>query len=544
LTDTGHQTQQVKTDLVEPGTADASKVGSPYARYVLFVLVLIYTFNFVDRQILSILANDIKADLGISDAEIGFLYGTAFAVFYAIFGIPFGRLSDVWVRRRIIAYGLGFWSLMTALSGTARSFTMLAVYRFGVGIGEASASPAAFSMLADYFKPSQRATVMAIYSSGVYIGGGVAYLVGGPVLDGWNNAFPDPATAPFGLRGWHVAFMVVGLPGVLMAFWAHRLKEPIRGMSEAIPKARPRHPHPFRATFNEFLAIFPVINLVHLAAGKASRKMLAGNVLGGLMIALLAFGMYRWLGNLIQWTALGIGLYCAFTWSQSLALRSPDVFSMIFHSPTIMLTILAFPMMALVSYGTGFWIIPYVLRAHPVSATEVGIVMGLSAVIGGLSGVAFGGWLADLLRKRWEAGRLYVGLISVGGAVPTGLAILYAESLLAIYICYFLFLFFKPMYIGPATATVNDLVLPQMRGTVTALYLLAVTFIGLALGPYLMGSISTRLAQGGMDPVEALRLGIEAPFLFYGIASVLVLMACKTIKNDHQRVKDITAAEV
>ena len=134
-------------------SVETTEVGGRYAKYVLFVLVIVYVFNFIDRQILSILAEDIKADLGISDAEIGFLYGTAFAVFYAVFGIPMGKLADVWVRKNLIAIGLAFWSLMTALSGTARSFGMLAACRFGVGIGEASASPAAFSMLSDYFPP-------------------------------------------------------------------------------------------------------------------------------------------------------------------------------------------------------------------------------------------------------------------------------------------------------------------------------------------------------------------------------------------------------
>ena len=118
-----------------------SQINSGYAKYVLIVLIIVYIFNFIDRQILSILAEEIKADLGIGDAEIGFLYGTAFAVFYAVFGIPLGRLADVWNRKSLIAIGLSFWSAMTAASGFARSYTMLAVCRFGVGVGEASATP-------------------------------------------------------------------------------------------------------------------------------------------------------------------------------------------------------------------------------------------------------------------------------------------------------------------------------------------------------------------------------------------------------------------
>ena len=154
-------------------------VGGRQAKITLILLVLVYVFNFIDRQILSVLAEDIKLDLNISDSDIGFLFGTAFAVFYSIFGIPLGRLSDVWSRKKIISIGLGTWSLMTALSGTARSFTSLAIFRFGVGIGESSASPATYSLLSDYFSPKVRSTVMAIYASGLYIGAGIGIFLGG-----------------------------------------------------------------------------------------------------------------------------------------------------------------------------------------------------------------------------------------------------------------------------------------------------------------------------------------------------------------------------
>ncbi len=132
--------------IVGEGLPEATarpRIGA-YAWYALFVLVLVYIVNFIDRQILSILVGDIKRDLNVTDAQIGFLYGTAFAVFYALFGIPLGRLADSWYRGRLMAMGLALWSSMTALSGFATSFGMLAAARIGVGIGEASASPAAF----------------------------------------------------------------------------------------------------------------------------------------------------------------------------------------------------------------------------------------------------------------------------------------------------------------------------------------------------------------------------------------------------------------
>ena len=124
--------EKTPADLPTDGVTPESAPSRSYASYVTGVLVVVYIFNFIDRQIVTILAEEIKADLGISDAQIGFLYGTAFAVFYAIFGLPLGKLADTWTRKNLIAIGIGFWSLMTALSGTARSFFSLAAYRIGV----------------------------------------------------------------------------------------------------------------------------------------------------------------------------------------------------------------------------------------------------------------------------------------------------------------------------------------------------------------------------------------------------------------------------
>mgnify|MGYP003323687029 CR=1 FL=1 len=177
--------QKVREEA-EKASETSPKVGGAYAHYVLFVLIIVYVFNFIDRQILSILSEDIKRDLGVTDAQMGFLYGTVFAVFYAVFGIPLARFADVWVRRSLISIGLMFWSAMTALSGFAKSFPMLAALRIGVGIGEASASPAAYSMLSDYYSPKVRATVIAIYSSGVYIGSGIGLFLGGFIMETWN----------------------------------------------------------------------------------------------------------------------------------------------------------------------------------------------------------------------------------------------------------------------------------------------------------------------------------------------------------------------
>ena len=205
--------------------------GGRYALYVLGVLFLVYAVNFIDRNMLSILAQEIKTALKVSDAQIGFLYGTAFAIFYALFGVALARLADGWYRVRLIAIGLTLWSGMTALSGLAGSFGQLAAARVGVGIGEASASPAAYSLLADYFPPQRRASALGIYSAGLYVGAGLSLPIGGAISQGWNHRFAAGG-APFALQGWQVAFLVAGVAGLLLALWVATLREPPRGLSE------------------------------------------------------------------------------------------------------------------------------------------------------------------------------------------------------------------------------------------------------------------------------------------------------------------------
>ena len=234
-----------------------NQVGGFNAKVALCLLVVVYIFNFIDRQILTILAEDIKADLGISDSDIGFLFGTAFGVFYSVVGIPMGKLADTWNRKNLISIGLAFWSLMTFLSGLAKSFFALSIYRFGVGIGESTASPAAYSLLSDYFSPKVRATVLAIYSSGLYIGAGIGLFLGGSILDTWNGWYPDTTLAPFGLKGWQVAFMAVGFPGIVLAVITYAfIREPKRGLSEGI-ETKPSS-SPFFDTFKEFLGLTPL----------------------------------------------------------------------------------------------------------------------------------------------------------------------------------------------------------------------------------------------------------------------------------------------
>lgn len=486
-------------------------VGGPYARYVLLVLTLVYVFNFLDRQILSILAERIKADLQISDAQMGFLYGTAFAVFYALFGIPLGRLADVWDRRLLISLGLAFWSAMTAVSGLTRSFGQLAAARIGVGVGEASASPAAYSLLSDWFPPARRTTVLALYSSGIYLGAGLGLGIGGLVVDAWDTRFGE--AAPFGLRGWQVAFFVVGLPGLLLALWVRTLREPVRGQSEGA-EARPTAA-PLRAFLEELAAVVPPLPLLRLVQIGAGRRAIATNLVAAAGLAAAAFQLTALLGTAVQWIALAVGLYATFSWAQILARRDPPAFRLIFRTPSLAFAVTGFSFLAFTGYGVGFWTTPYFIRVLGASEREVGLLLGATAAASGWLGVTLGGVLADRLRLRHRTGRLRVGVVTAILPLPFALALFTTESLWLAFALNVPVALTTSLWIGPGASTVQDMVLPRMRATASAAYLLVVTFIGLALGPYTIGRLSVAVG----DLRTALLLG-----LFANAAGVLLLL--------------------
>jgi predicted MFS family arabinose efflux permease len=192
--------------------------GSGYRRYVLGLLAVVYTFNYTDRQILAILLQPIKKELLLTDTQLGFLSGMAFALFYVSLGVPIARLADRSHRVNIISVSIFLWSLMTALSGLAASFWHLLLTRVGVGIGEAGCTPPAHSLISDYFAADQRSSALAVYSLGVPVGAFLGMLIGGWVAE-WY--------------GWRNAFFVVGLPGLALAVLVRlSIREPARGLAD------------------------------------------------------------------------------------------------------------------------------------------------------------------------------------------------------------------------------------------------------------------------------------------------------------------------
>ena len=211
--------------------------GGPYAWYVVFVLIIAYTFSYVDRTILTLMVVPIRASLGISDVQISLLHGLAFAIFYTALGIPIGRLVDRSRRVTIITVGIMTWSVMTAMCGLAKSFGTMFLARVGVGVGEATLSPAAYSILSDYFPPAQLGRALSVFTCAMYIGSGLAMIAGGAMI-----AIVPPLTLPLlgHLEAWQVVFMIVGLPGLLVGLLVATLREPARrGVKRVVGSVQP-----------------------------------------------------------------------------------------------------------------------------------------------------------------------------------------------------------------------------------------------------------------------------------------------------------------
>ncbi len=253
------------------------KMKSPkYRTYVLAILVVVYVFNFLDRQIVTILAEPIKNDLGLSDTQIGLMTGLAFALFYTVLGIPIARLADRANRVSIISVALVIWSGMTALCGAAQNFGQMLAARIGVGVGEAGCSPPAHSLIADYFPPEKRASALSVYALGIPIGSILGLLAGGWIAEFW---------------GWRVAFFVVGIPGLLLAVLVKlTLVEPIRGMSDVVQSTKVGQP-PLGETLKTLLGNKTLLNIA----------------LGGALTSFVGYGLGQWLpAYFMRWHGMGV----------------------------------------------------------------------------------------------------------------------------------------------------------------------------------------------------------------------------------------------
>ena len=403
---------------------------------VLVLLLIAYIFNFVDRQIVGVLAIPIKQELQLTDRELGLLGGLAFAMFYTTLALPIARLADRRGRARIIAFSVALWSAFTALCGAAQNFWQLFLARMGVGIGEAGGVAPSYALISDYFPPSSRGRALAFFSLGVPIGSSLGIFAGG-----WIAETID----------WRMAFVVVGLAG-LPAAWAlwRFIPEPRRG----VPHADVVEHDPSVGEVASTIARKPAFWLLSFASGSAS----------------------------------------------------------------------------ILIYGLIFWLPAFFTRSFRMSLTDIALFYGSIVLVGGVLGLLLGGWLGDRLGPTRP---------SAYALIPTGCVLLawpfYAAGLFAPSAAIAWVLFVIPqalglMWLAPVLTGIQHLVPSTMRATVSAGFLFINNLIGIGLGVYLIGEISTRLAPTLGD--DSLRYAILYCLGFYGIAALLAFLASRRMTID------------
>lgn len=470
-----------------------------YAYYALFLVVFANFFNYVDRQIVSIVGQRIKADLHLTDAQLGFLLGTAFAVFYGVIGIAMGRIADAVSRTRLMAVGLALWSGMTALAGVATGFGGLAAARLGVGIGEATASPCANSLLCDYFPPRNRAAVLATYLLGTYLGLAASLIGGGMILQHWSTlcqALPGEACR---LADWRAAFLVVGLPGLVLAVLIAGLREP--------PRAAPPAAGPVAAVvLRELSAAVPPFTLAALRASGGAAAV-RRNLLFAAALAAAAVLLTIAVGDWLQWAAVALGSYSIVTWGRVLSRRDPPLYRMTFGCKTFRSVAAGGALATCVLSAVQVWSAPYAMRVLGATPAQVGVALGLTAAaVCGVS-VVVGGLLVDWWKRHDPRAPVWLTLFAVVAPVPALLMMLHATTLSGFVAANAVFLFLSSLWAGGISALAQDLVLPRMRGTAAAAISLTMILVGAGIGPYWAGKISTLTGS-----------------LAAGMASVLVLV--------------------
>jgi MFS family permease len=492
------------------------KVGGAYAWYVLAVATIICAFSLFDRQVLSIVAGPVQAALHLSNTDLGTVFGAVFAIFYAIFGIPLGKLADGWNRSLLLGIAIAGWSLSTMVGGLATSFVVFAMARSGVAVGEALANPSAYSLLSDWFPRKQRATAIAIYSAGIAFGLGGSFWVGGKLQDIWHALYPTGVGA-FGLQAWQAVFLGIGAPGLLIALWAVTLKEPPRGLSEGV--IQPNAPHPVKAAFGELFAVLPLTCQWRLWKLGAKPRELGLSLAALVVIVLAVIGMTRFTEGLVstppapllhigsmpvtshglEWATIGLGLAVILGWVQSLKQADRPTYALLWGNPQMIAMTVASALYMTQTYGLTTFSAKYAITHFHATPGEVGAKLGFVTGGVGLVATLFGGWLADFALRFSPRGRLYVSFGAMIAVMPLAYWTFAATNIDQFFWTYTLLSFATVMWLPGVAATGQDLVMPRMRGAAAATYNLATSMFGLGLGPFLVGLISDKtgsISQG------------------------------------------------
>lgn len=491
--------------MANTGGASAPNTTAPaysasYKSAVLALLVIAYTFNFIDRTIISTIGQAIKVDLKLTDTQLGWLGGLSFALLYTTLGIPIARLAERWNRVNIIAIAIVVWSGFTALCGTATSYAQLLLYRVGVGVGEAGLSPPAHSLISDYFEPKKRASALSVYSFGIPAG-----TMFGAIAGGWiaQNV------------SWQAAFMLVGLPGILVAVVIKLvIKEPPRGWADK--------------------------QLADAAAALAAES--AG--------------------------ALGREASEAGAPSDAAALGKPPsilaVAKKLFGSWGMFHMAAGITVASFAGYGAGAYVPPLFIREYGMDLASVGLVVGLVSGVANGAGTLLGGFLTDWAGKRGVRWYALVPAIGLMVATPLYLVAFTRESVAMVVPFWIVAGVLHYTYLGPTFGVVQNAMDTRSRATAVAVLFFVLNLIALGFGPPFTGWLIDTMAQsqwaagggvggftaacpGGIGPEGAAagvdaackaamaggtRAGVLGVTLIYFWAGVHYLLAALSLKKD------------
>lgn len=401
---------------------------------VLAMLLLVYIFNFVDRQILAILAGPIQRDLGLSDGQMGMLGGLAFALLYATLGVPFAWVADRTSRSWVITISLALWSGFTALCGFAHGFWHIFLARLGVGIGEAGGVAPSYAIIADYFPSHRRAFALSVYSLGIPLGSAVGVLAGGYIAV---------------MVDWRAAFFTVGLIGLLIAplfkYCVRDIPKPVTDKAETAPA-------------------FAVI--ARTLAGKPSFWLLS---FGAATSSMLGYGLAFWLPSLLQ-------------------------------------------------------------RSFALSLLQTSQFIASLLLLGGVSGMLFGGWLGDRLGGRDRSYLAYIPAVAFVIGVPLFATGIYSSSAKLAFVLFLVPQAMAYVWLGPVLSAVQLLVVPSARSTASALFLLINNLIGLGGGIYALGALSDALKP--IYGQDALRYSMLYSLALYLVAAILMALAAPRLRRD------------
>jgi MFS family permease len=528
-------------------TTVAAEPTKPAARvtragwYALFLVSSAQGLSLLDRQILSILAPAIKADLQIGDAELGLLYGTLFALFYALFSLPLGRLVDGWIRTRLLGLCILAWSGFAGLSAFAQSFALLAVSRLGVGVGEAAAQPAANSIIFDTFPREKRGTAMAAMGVATALGLGLSMTLGGVVAGWWDARYPDGA---FGFSGWQFAFLVASLPRLLLAWAIFRLKEPARGAIDGI--VAPPDPAPFKASAAVLGSVTPGANWYYLWSRKAGARQWTLNLVSLALIVVACVFMARTLQGFsprpdtklfglsfnaheLQWFVVGFGAFVILNLFQSLKLTDRPTYNVVL-SPSLLLLMVVGGLQTSINYGVMGFTPSFLVREFGLSPAETGLQFGLLAAALGVGGPVIAGPLSDWLTARMGArGRVWLTIFSLGLSPFISFWLFAAPDVTTFYIRFTLYSIILTLWLPPIYSLYYDLVLPRMRGMTSSIYIIVSTLLGLGMGPYFVGIVSDR--NGGDLALAITSLNVVGPVIV-----VILLYVLTRINHDESTV--------